>query len=292
MIDNICKFLAETFPTDFASWLLGEPIAFTKLEPSELSVEPIRADSVIFLKSLKMILHIEFQTDPNKNIPFRMTDYLLRLHRQFPDMEIYQVVIYLTPSQSPLVYETTFNLGGLSHQFNVIRIWEQPTEIFRKYQGLLPFAALSQTNNPEETLRQVARQIESIEDKQVQSNVAASTAIISGIALNKEIIQRLLRSEIMKESVIYQEILREGIAEGEAKGLAKGKAEGIAEGEAKGKTKERNQIAINMMHSNISVELIAQFTGLTLKEVQKLQKISAQKSNPQKSAKTKRSPKS
>ncbi|MCA6502273.1 MAG: Rpn family recombination-promoting nuclease/putative transposase [Pseudanabaena sp.] len=292
MIDNICKFLAETFPIDFASWLLGEPINFTKLEPSELSVEPIRADSVIFLKSLRMILHIEFQTDPNKNIPFRMTDYLLRLHRQFPDREIYQVVIYLTPSESPLVYETTFNLGGLSHQFNVIRLWEQPTEIFQQYQGLLPFATLSQTKNPEETLRQVARQIEQITDKQVQSNVAASTAIISGIALNKEIIQRLLRSEIMKESVIYQEILREGIAEGEAKGLAKGKAEGIAEGEAKGKTKERNQIAINMMHSNISVELIAQFTGLTLKEVQKLQKISAQKSNPQKSAKTKRSPKS
>ncbi|MFZ4557835.1 MAG: Rpn family recombination-promoting nuclease/putative transposase [Pseudanabaena sp.] len=283
MIDNICKFLAETFPTDFASWLLGEPIAFTKLEPSELSVEPIRADSVIFLKSLKMILHIEFQTDPNKNIPFRMTDYLLRLHRQFPDMEIYQVVIYLTPSQSPLVYETTFNLGGLSHQFNVIRIWEQPTEIFRKYQGLLPFAALSQTDNPEETLRQVARQIENIEDKQVQSNVAASTAIISGIALNKEIIQRLLRSEIMKESVIYQEILLEG----EAKGLAKGEARGIA----KGKAETARQIALNMMHSNISGDLVAQFTGLSLKEVQKLQKLSAKKAQSPKTAKTKRSPK-
>ena len=287
MIDNICKFLAETFPTDFASWLLGEPIAFTKLEPSELSVEPIRADSVIFLKSLRMILHIEFQTDPNKNIPFRMTDYLLRLHRQFPDMEIYQVVIYLTPSESPLVYQTTFNLGGLSHQFNVIRIWEQPTEIFQQYQGLLPFAALSQTNNPEETLRQVARQIENIEDKQVQSNVAASTAIISGIALNKEIIQRLLRSEIMKESVIYQEILLEG----EAKGLAKGEARGIAKGEAKGKAETARQIALNMMQSNISGDLVAQFTGLSLKEVQKLQKLSAQKAQSPKSAKTKRSPK-
>jgi predicted transposase/invertase (TIGR01784 family) len=275
MIDNICKFLAETFPTDFASWLLGEPIAFTKLEPSELSVQPIRADSVIFLKSLRMILHIEFQTDPNKNIPFRMTDYLLRLHRQFPDMEIYQVVIYLTPSESPLVYQTTFSLGGLSHRFNVIRIWEQPTEIFQQYQGLLPFATLSQTDNPEETLRQVAKQIENIEDKQVQSNVAASTAIISGIALNKEIIQRLLRSEIMKESVIYQEILLEG----EAKGLAKGEAHAS------------NKIALNMLRSNIAMDLVAQFTGLTLKEVQKLQKLSAKKAQPPKSAKTKRAPK-
>ena len=273
MIDNICKFLAENFAADFASWILGEAITLTKLEPSELLVEPIRADSVIFLESSEIILHIEFQTEPNKNIPFRMVDYRLRLYRKFPERQIYQVVIYLSPSKSPLVYENTFNLRELKYQFNIIRLWEQPTAIFQKYSGLLPFATLSQTSDPEETLRQVAKQIENIEDKQVQSNVAASTAIISGIALSKGIIQRLLRSEIMKESVIYQEILRKGLVEGLAKGEAKGLAKGEAKGLAKGKTKERNQIALNMMRSNISVELIAQFTGLNLKEIEKLQKL-------------------
>ncbi|GBO53690.1 hypothetical protein APA_1638 [Pseudanabaena sp. lw0831] len=279
-IDNICKFLAESFSADFASWLLGEAITLTKLEASELSVEPIRADSVIFLESTEIILHIEFQTEPNKNIPFRMADYRLRLYRKFPDKQIHQVVIYLTPSQSPLVHETKFNIGTLNHEFNVIRLWEQPTEIFQQYQGLFPFATLSQTNDPAETLRQVANQIENIEDKQVQSNVAASTAIISGIALNKEIIQRLLRSEIMKESVIYQEILLEGKAEG--------KAEGIAEGEAKGLAKASNQIALNMLRSNIAIDLVVQFTGLTLKQVQKLQKLSAKPSKIPKSSKIKR----
>ena len=260
MIDNICKFLAETFSTDFASWLLGEPITLTKLQPSELSVEPIRADSVIFLKSSEIILHLEFQTEPNKNIPFRMADYRLRIHRKFPEREVHQVVIYLTPSQSPLVCETKFELRKLIHNFNVVRLWEQSTELLLQYQGLLPFAALSKTDDPEETLKQVARQIENIEDKQVQSNVASSTAIISGIALSKEIIRRLLRSEIMKESVIYQEILLEGKAEGKAEGLAKGLAEAT------------NQIALNMVRSNIAVDSIVQFTGLTLKQVQKLQK--------------------
>ncbi|WP_242016456.1 RpnC/YadD family protein [Pseudanabaena cinerea] len=152
-----------------------------------------------------------------------------------------------------------------------------------RHEGLFPFAPLSQTNNPEETLRQVAKQIEQITDNQLRGNVAASTAIISGIALNKEIIQRLLRSEIMEESVIYQEILLEGKAEG--------KAEGIAEGIAKGKAETASQIALNMMRSNVSMELIAQFTGLTLKEVQKLQKVSAQKLKTPKSSKPKRSPK-
>ncbi|MCY7331411.1 MAG: Rpn family recombination-promoting nuclease/putative transposase [Pseudanabaena sp. CAN_BIN31] len=284
MIDNICKFLAENFSADFASWLLGESITLTKLEPSELSVEPIRADSVIFLESAEIILHLEFQTEPNKNIPFRMTDYRLRLYRKFPEKEVHQVVIYLSPSRSPLVNETTFSLKALKHNFNVIRLWEQPTAIFQQYQGLLPFAALTKTNNPEETLRQVARQIDNIADKQLQSNVAASTAIISAIALNKEIIQRLLRSEIMKESPIYQDILLEGLAEG----LAKGKAEGLAKGKAEGKAEAVNQIASSMLLSNVSPDLIAQFTGLSPKQIQKLKKLSAKQSQSPKSPKSKR----
>ncbi|MFN5264239.1 MAG: flagellar assembly protein H, partial [Pseudanabaena sp.] len=111
-----------------------------------------------------------------------------------------------------------------------------------------------------------------IADKQVQSNVAASTAIISGIALDKEIIQRLLRSEIMKESVIYQDILLEG--------------------EAKGKAETARQIALNMLLSNVSTDLVAQFTGLTLKQVQQLQKLSTKQPKMPKSSKIKRSQKS
>jgi predicted transposase/invertase (TIGR01784 family) len=147
----------------------------------------------------------------------------------------------------------------------VVRLWEQPTEIFQQYLGLLPLAVLTKTDNPEQTLREVANQIDLIADKRVQSNVASAAAIISGIALDKEIIQRLLRSEIMKESVIYQEILLEG----EAKGKAEGKAEGLASA--------TNQIALNMLSSDISVDLIARFTGLTLKQVKKLQKLSTKR---------------
>jgi predicted transposase/invertase (TIGR01784 family) len=133
----------------------------------------------------------------------------------------------------------------------------------------LPLAVLTKTGNPSETLREVAKLIDNIEDRKVKSNVTAATAIISGLALDHEVIQRLLRSEIMEESVVYQEILREG--------LTKGKAEGLAKGLAKGKVEAANQIALNMLRSNMSPDLVAQLTGLTLKQIQKLQKISTKK---------------
>jgi predicted transposase/invertase (TIGR01784 family) len=223
--DNTCKFIAENFSVDIATWLLGTPIALTKLEPSELFVEPIRADAVIFLESKDLLLHIEFQTDPDPEIGFRVTDYRLRGFRRYPEKQMRQIVVYLRPTRSERVYQTHFELPGLRHEFEVVRLWEQPTEIFLSSPGLLPFAVLSRTTERVDVLREVAQRVENIAERRVQSNVAAASAILAGLLLDKDVIHRVLRSDIMRESVIYQEIESEAEARGEARGEAKGKME-------------------------------------------------------------------
>lgn len=147
MFDNVSKFLIEQYSPDFASWLIGEPIALTELSPSELSLEPIRADALILLQSTEVILHCEFQTDPDATMPFRMADYALRVFRRFPQKRLVQVVVYLRPTESEMVKQTTFIANRLRHEFEVVRLWEQPTEIFFQRPGLLPYAALSQTSD-------------------------------------------------------------------------------------------------------------------------------------------------
>jgi predicted transposase/invertase (TIGR01784 family) len=92
----------------------------------------------------------------------------------------------------------------------------------------------------------------------------------------------------MKESVIYQSILLEGMAEGKAKGKAEGMAEGMAEGEAK----TTKQIALKMLRSNIAVDLVVQITGLSLKQIQKLQKPDTKLPKTSRSLKKSRSPNS
>ncbi len=255
MFDNVCKFLAESFSTDFASWLLGEPITLTELSPSELSLEPIRADALILLQSDDLVLHIEFQTEPKPNIPFRMSDYRLRGYRRFPHKRMRQIVIYLKPSDSDLVYQTEFVLENSLHRFEVIRLWEHPTEVFFNFPGLLPFAALSQTDDKTKTLEEVARIIEELSDTQIRSNVAASTAVLAGLVLNKDLIKRILRSDIMRESVIYQDILHEG----QAQGLELGSEQ------------KAQEIAIKMINKGIEFETIVDITGLTIEQVQQLQ---------------------
>ncbi|MBN3963077.1 Rpn family recombination-promoting nuclease/putative transposase [Nostoc sp. NMS8] len=259
MFDNVCKFLAESFSSDFTTWLLSEPITLTQLSPSELSLEPIRADALILLQSDEIFLHLEFQTTPKADILFRMSDYRLRGYRKFPHKRMRQVVIYLKPSDSELVYQTEFVLENSLHRFEVIRLWEQPTEVFFNSPGLLPFAALSQTNDQTRTLEEVAQVIEALNDTRIRSNVAASTAVLAGLVLNKDVIKRILRSDIMRESVIYQDILQEGLAQG----LEQGLEQGIEQ--------KAQEIAIKMINKGINLEIIVDVTGLTVEQVQKLQ---------------------
>jgi predicted transposase/invertase (TIGR01784 family) len=220
MYDSTCKFIALEYSRDLATWLLGKPLELTEIKPSELSLEPIRADTLIFLESEELILHIEFQTEPKEDIPYRMLDYATRLYRRYPRKPIHQVVIYLRKSGSPTVRQNDYKQGKTSHQFEVIRLWEQPSEPLLKAPGLFPFAILAQAEKQENLLRQIAQEIEQISDSREQSNLAASTAILAGLVLGKDIIQRLLRKDIMKESVIYQEIWSEGLQEGRQEGEA------------------------------------------------------------------------
>jgi predicted transposase/invertase (TIGR01784 family) len=198
--DNTCKFIAENFSVDIATWLLGTPIGLTKLEPSELFAEPIRADTVIFLESEDLLLHVEFQTNPDPDIGFRMADYRLRGFRRYPQKQMRQIVVYLRPTKSERVYQTYFELPGLRHEFEVMRLWEQPTELFLSASGLLPFAVLSRTTDREAVLREVSQRVEKITEQSVQSNVAAASAILAGLLLEKEVIHRVLRRDIMRES--------------------------------------------------------------------------------------------
>jgi predicted transposase/invertase (TIGR01784 family) len=196
--DNTCRRLAEQFPEDFASWLLGRPIPLTVLDPTELSLEPIRADSVMILEGETDILHIEFQTDPKADMPMRLADYRLRLHRKFPTRTIHQVVIYLRQTSSERVYQDYFEIAGMYAEYRVIRIWEIPIEELLKYRGLLPFAALGKTDHPEQVLRRSVRAMGRIPATSQQHEALGAAYILAGLRLEVTMIARIIRRDVMR----------------------------------------------------------------------------------------------
>jgi predicted transposase/invertase (TIGR01784 family) len=233
MFDTVCKFLIENFSTDFASWLLGKSVSLVQLSSSELSLEPIRADSLLQVGSEEAILHLEIQTQPDPKMAFRMADYRLRVYRRFPQKAMRQVVIYLKPTSSALVYQTCFEIPGMRHEFEVVRLWEQPPSLFLQSPGLLPLAVLAQTEDRPDLLRQVATQIGTIANKDLQNSLVTASAILAGLRLEPELVVQILRQDIMQDSAVYQAILKKGREEGLQTGREEGLQAGRQEGEAK-----------------------------------------------------------
>ena len=93
----------------------------------------------------------------------------------------------------------------------------------------------------------MATEIDSIDDRRTQSNVAASAAILAGLVLDKGLIQQILRREMMQESVIYQDIKAEGRQEGRQEGLQEGLQEGRQEGLQEGRQEGRRQEALALV---------------------------------------------
>jgi predicted transposase YdaD len=111
----------------------------------------------------------------------------------------------------------------------------------------LPFAALGQSESPAEMLRQATQIVEQIEEPTTQANLMAASAILAGLRLEEDVIYRIVRRDIMQESVIYRSIQEET------------------------EINAKRVIALNFLREGLSVEAVARGTGLSIEEVQQLQ---------------------
>ena len=123
---------------------------------------------------------------------------------------------------------------------------------------MLPFATLTQLGNSEALLNQVAQKVEEIESIEEKQQISSYVQIIAGLKYDKDSIRRIFREDIMRESVIYQEILQEG----------------EVKGEARGEEKTLRRMVRGMVTEGISIETIARLTQLSLEQIQQIQSSS------------------
>ncbi|MGK7886161.1 MAG: Rpn family recombination-promoting nuclease/putative transposase [Crocosphaera sp.] len=216
--DNVCKYLAEKYPSNFVQWLLNiEPVNIRILK-TELNVDPIRADSVLFLKMGDKILHLEFQTEPQSKppLPLRMLDYSVRLKRKYR-CSVIQFIIFLQKTESELVFTEKYEDDTTIHNYRVIRLWEQDPNLFINQPGLYPFAPLTNSKNPNTLLQQISAKINNLEDIEQRQILGSCTSILAGLRFDKILVNSLFQEDIMKGSVIYQDILEKGERKGEIK---------------------------------------------------------------------------
>jgi predicted transposase YdaD len=126
-------------------------------------------------------------------------------------------------------------------------MWEQNPVLFLNNPALLPLAPLTRTNAPQSLLSQVAESVAKIEEIEIKRDIAACTEILAGLRFEKKLISQLLREDIMRESVIYQDILQKGEEKGRKEGEKLGEQRGRELGEKLGRELGEQQTIIRLL---------------------------------------------
>jgi predicted transposase YdaD len=149
----------------------------------------------------------------------------------------------------------------MNHQFRVIRLWEEPVEDFMSIPALLSYAVLAQTNDRERVLERVVVELERVASREERNNLVAAAGIFAGLELSQDTIRTIIRSDVMRESVIYQEILQEGRIEGRVEGRDRGRVE-------EGRALVLRQLTRKL--GNLTPELTARVNSLSIDRVELL----------------------
>jgi predicted transposase/invertase (TIGR01784 family) len=96
----------------------------------------------------------------------------------------------------------------------------------------------------------------------LQNELMGAAYLLGGLVLDRELIGKVIRRDVMRESVTYQAVLEESREEG--------REEGRKEGREEGQQEKAVAIARNLLQQEMAIALIAQVTGLTIAEVEAL----------------------
>jgi predicted transposase YdaD len=219
--DATLKELVEAYPADWLGFLGLPATGPVEVLSAELSTVTAAADTL--LRVGNAVIHIDVESGPDPALATRMLLYNVLAHRH-TGLPVHSVVVLLRPNANAgnltdrVEYAVNPARSELRFRYEVIRLWETPTDVLlRTGLGLLPLAVLG---HPPGGVRKralpalieaVVTRIDRDASPDRAAQLVTAAYILSGMYLTKEEAKRLFREvQVVHESSTYQAILDEG----------------------------------------------------------------------------------
>ncbi|MEH2199589.1 Rpn family recombination-promoting nuclease/putative transposase [Nostoc sp.] len=205
------------------------------------------------------LIHVENQSYTESTFAKRMFKYFARLHEKY-DLPIYPVVIFSfdEPKRAePQNYSVTFSdLKVLEFQFVAIQLNRLNWRNFLTQPNPVAAALMSKMNIPTDERPQV--KAECLRLLATLKLDPARMQLISGF------VDTYLRLDDTEKQVFQAAISTMGLDEQEEI------MEIVTSWQQEGAQKTREEIALNLLHEGLAIEVITRVTGLTVEQVQHL----------------------
>ena len=223
--DDSMKMLVRANPQALVSLLLPGA-KFQGEQDKELKARTVEADLLynVIWRGRKIILHVEFQVEADKNMARRVWEYNV-LTDYLTGLPVYSVVIYLvkrgTIVESRYQNEIADQVRLLT--FRSIELWEVPTEMLKQkgLEGLLPLLPLTQGGKSREVVEETIAQLQATGHRDLLPLSYAFAALIFTKSADKLWLKERFEKmhDILEESWAYQEIVQKGLLQGVGKGV-------------------------------------------------------------------------
>ena len=219
--DGKSKRVLTEIPQDTVDWLLPGAKFVSNLSP-ELEDETVYADLLfeVSINGKRALLHIEIQRNRHSHMAERMWDYNHRATIKYK-CAVSSVVIYLIDdgqvATTPLIKD--FPTGRIIHtfDFDVVKLWEIPTEFFSQQglKGLLPFTPLTKNGARRETIDEVITRLAPPGEEPNKELLVLTFGLASLILITEADQQWLVRRiekmhDFLYDTPVYQHIMRQG----------------------------------------------------------------------------------
>ena len=233
--DVAMKCISPEFSRDLVTLIFDRRLDLKPL-PTALPSTEHRADFLAKVTGDEdFIIHIEFQTRYDPDMPLRMVSYYGRIlyeHR----LPVYPVVVYISPENAGRDMESTYRSQILdkhvmTFDYAVIRVWElEPEKVFENgLYGLYPLTLLMKDADVERCIREI---VDAVKYKHLDVDACTCAWIFAELKYPEEVIKAMTLGDLeklMKESRFYKETLGKGRVEGRVEGKVEGKVEGREE---------------------------------------------------------------
>ncbi|MCC5604518.1 Rpn family recombination-promoting nuclease/putative transposase [Nostoc favosum] len=272
--DRLFKELLSTFFVEFLDLFLPQVVSqidrdsiqflpqevFTDVTSGEKKEIDLLAQCRFEQQDTCFLIHVENQSYTETAFAKRMFKYFARLHEKY-DLAIYPVVIFSfdepkrAQSQN---YRVTFGeFKVLEFQFAAIQLNRLSWRDFLTQPNPVAAALMSKMNIRREERPQV--KAECLRLLATLKLSPARMQLISGF------VDTYLRLDDTEKQVFQAAISTMGLDEQEEI------MEIVTSWQQEGAQKTREEIALNLLHEGLAIEVITRVTGLTLEQVQQLQ---------------------
>ena len=272
----------------------------TNLDAKTTDVQPVMLERVLYMKYYndiamlidgKIVILIEHQSTINQNMPFRFLEYIARIYekittkdekfgRKLVKLPVPEFYVFYNgkddyPTESVMKLSDAFmQIDDYSKLKNQLENANYPLEISVKVININV-----DKENPIlkhcETLKQYSEFIE-----QVRSNIENAVSEPLTTAIKQAIKKGFLSDYLNRKSTEVQNMLLAeydydtdiAVQRKEAfdDGFSAGEERGISIGLLQGEYKKAIETAKSMMQRNISIDIVAECTGLSPEEIEKL----------------------